>query len=263
MGRALAMNRLNAGDIVIGTLRNPDDADFFDRLLPGRSIAVQLDVTDDFAVSSKIPAAIAQVGGLDVLVNNAGHSLIGAVEETTIEEAHSIMNANFFGALRMVKAVLPQFRSQGSGLIMNLASVASTVGMPWTAMYSASKGALASWSDSLGLELAGFGIRVICLEPGGFRTNFTGRSLRASANSMAPYSEVVEGIKQRYAEAGSCLPNDPDKGADVIAQISELTKPPGRMALGADGYAQITGALRSRLAEYEVYCEMFSETGAH
>jgi len=260
LGRALAEHLLDRGDIVIGTLRNPDQAADFERLSPGRSRALRLDITDGPAMLTQVPVALDQVGGLDVLVNNAGYSLIGAVEETTLEEAREIMAVNFFGAMQMTQTVLPYFRSQGSGHVISVSSVAATIGFPWSAMYSASKSALAAWSDSLAAETSAFGIKVTCLEPGGFRTNFASSSLRSGRHSLPAYAEFVAAVKQRYAAAAELMPNDPRKAAVVISELVELETPPARVALGEDGHTYLTDALLQRLSDYEKNRGMSADT---
>jgi NAD(P)-dependent dehydrogenase (short-subunit alcohol dehydrogenase family) len=250
LGRALAEHLLDSGDTVIGTLRKPDQASAFEQHAPGRSVALRLDVTDETAISSRVPAAIEQVGGLDVLVNNAGYTLIGAIEETSLAEARQMMAANFFGAMVMTQTVLPHLRSQQCGRIINVSSVAGTIGFPWSAMYSASKSALAAWSDALAAEVAGLGIKVTCLEPGGFRTNFTGSSLNSVQRSLPAYSAAVAAVKQRYAASADKMPNDPVKAASVIAGLVQMDEPPVRVALGEDGHTYITNALQQRISEY-------------
>ena len=230
LGRALAEHVLDRGDTVVGTLRRGSEAAEFEELAPGRSLALVLDLTDEAAVPGVVGQAAARAGGLDVLVNNAGYSLVGAIEETSLPEASQIMTTNFFAPLRLTQAVLPLFREQGHGVIVNVASVASTIGYPLTAMYSASKSALAAWSDALAAEVAGFGVRVTCVEPGGLRTRFAGPSLRSVAGSLPPYADAVTAMKQRYAAAADHMPNDPARAAAVIADLADdgpASGPPG------------------------------------
>lgn len=250
LGRALAEHLLSRGDTVTGTLRDQDQAAEFEALAPGRSHAQRLDITDESAVSTQVTEAVDRAGGLDVLVNNAGHSLIGAVEETSLEEAKEIMAVNFFGAVQLTQTVLPHFRNQHGGHVVNVSSVAGTIGFPWSAMYSASKSALAAWSDALAAETAPLGIKVTCLEPGGFRTNFTSSSLKSVRVSLPAYAESVTAAKQRYAAATDLMPNDPRKAAAVIAGLVEMDAPPVRVALGEDGHTYLTHALQQRISAY-------------
>jgi len=250
LGRALAEHALDHGDTVIGTMRQADLAAEFEQLAPGRSTALVLDVADERAISVRVPAAVARAGGVDVLVNNAGYSLIGAVEETSVGEAREIMAVNFLGPMLVTQAVLPHFRAQERGHVVNVGSVASTIGLPWAAMYSASKSALAAWSDALAAETAVFGIKVTCLEPGGLRTNFASSSLRSVRRSLPEYAESVDAVKRRYAAAADLMPNDPRRAAAVIAGLVELDEPPVRVALGEDAHTYVTGALQQRIAGY-------------
>jgi NAD(P)-dependent dehydrogenase (short-subunit alcohol dehydrogenase family) len=251
LGRALAEHVLDRGDTVVGTLRRASEAAEFEELAPGRSLALVLDLTDEAAVPGVVGQAAARAGGLDVLVNNAGYSLVGAVEETSPAEAAQIMATNFFAPLRLTQTVLPLFREQGHGVIVNVASVAATIGYPLTAMYSASKSALAAWSDALAAEVAGFGVRVTCVEPGGLRTRFAGPSLRSVAGSLPAYADAVTAMKQRYAAAADQMPNDPARAAAVITDLVAMDQPPIRLALGTDAHAYLTDALQQRIDDYD------------
>ena len=260
LGRAIAEEALARGDVVAGTLRKPEQFEAFAALAPGRAIPIALDVTDDAAAGQAVARAIAAAGGLDVLVNNAGYALMGPVEDVSLAEARQQLETNFFGVLKMVQAVLPHFRAQGRGRIINIASVASVVGFPMNAMYSASKFAVAGFSEALGKEAERFGVKVTSVEPGGFRTEFGAGSLALPARTSPPYAEAVEVLKTRMAEFARRAANDPAKGAAVIVGLADLEEPPAHLALGADGYAMITGALQARLAEYERYRELGAET---
>jgi short-subunit dehydrogenase len=250
LGRALAVHVLDRGHTVVGTLRRTEEAAEFEEFAPGRSLALVLDLTDEIAFPNVVSQAAARAGGLDVLVNNAGYSLVGAVEETSLAEASQIMATNFFAPVRLTQAVLPLFREQGHGVIVNVGSVASTIGYPLTAMYSASKSALAAWSDALAAEVAGFGVRVTCVEPGGLRTRFAGPSLQSVAGSLPAYADAVTATKQRYAVAADHMPNDPAWAAAVIADLVEMDEPPIRLALGDDAHTYLTQALQQRIADY-------------
>ncbi|HSV44443.1 MAG TPA: SDR family NAD(P)-dependent oxidoreductase, partial [Ramlibacter sp.] len=177
-GLELAMAALARGDTVVGTLRQREQAESFEKIAPGRSHAVLLDVTRADTIAPAVQQALQLAGGLDVLVNNAGYGLFGAVEETSDAEARHVMETNFFGALAVTRALLPQLREQRSGHIFNIASVAGVIGFPGCGLYAASKFALEGMSEALAGELAPFNVRVTIVEPGGFRTNFAGGSMR-------------------------------------------------------------------------------------
>jgi NAD(P)-dependent dehydrogenase (short-subunit alcohol dehydrogenase family) len=260
LGRALAEHVLDLGDTVIGTLRRPDQAAEFERRAPGRAIALQLDLTDDAAISGRVPEAVEHAGGLDVLVNNAGYSLIGAIEETSLADARQIMATNFFGPMRLTQTVLPHFRGRRRGHVVNVSSVGATIGFAWSAMYSASKSALATWSDALAAEVSCFGVKVTCLEPGGFRTNFTGSSLRSVERSLHEYADAVTAVKQRYAAAADTMPNDADQAATAIVHIVRMDDPPVRVALGEDAHTYITNALRHRISAYAQHRDLSADS---
>ncbi|HET6971870.1 MAG TPA: SDR family oxidoreductase, partial [Phenylobacterium sp.] len=217
LGRAIAEAALARGDLVAGTLRKPDQMAAFSALAPGRAFPIQLDVIDDAAVGAGVAQAIAELGGLDVVVNNAGYALMGAAEDVSIAEARRQMETNFFGPLKICQAVLPHFRAQGHGRIINIASVAAIMGFPMNSMYVASKHAAAGFSESLSKELARFGVKVTSVEPGGFRTEFGTGSLNLPAQVSEPYAQITDALKTRMTQFAGSAVNDPAKGAEVIA----------------------------------------------
>lgn len=250
LGRAIALRALGAGDSVIGTVRKTHQRSEFEALAPGRAVALEFDITDLDAIGDLVPRAIADAGGVDVLVNNAGYSLIGAVEDTSIAEARKIMETNFFGALHLTQTVLPHMRERGSGSILNVASVASTIGFPFAAMYSASKSALAALTESLAQEISGFGLSATCIEPGGIRTNFAGSGLAVVAKSGPGYRAPVDVVLGQYAEAAPKMRNDPTRVAEVVYTLAQMPDPPVRVAIGEDGHQMIAGALQRRIESY-------------
>ena len=260
LGRAIAEHALSRGHLVAGTLRKPEQFATFAALAPGRAFPLALDVADDAAVGPAVARAIADMGGLDVLVNNAGYALMGAAEDVTLDEARRQMETNFFGVLKTCQAVLPHFRAQGHGRIVNIASVAAVMGFPMNSMYVASKHAVAGFSEAFAKEVARFGVKVTSVEPGGFRTEFGTTSLNLPASVSEPYAEITQKLKTRMTDFAHLAANDPAKGAAVIAALVELEDPPAHLALGADGHAMITGALKARLDEYERFGEFVSGT---
>jgi NAD(P)-dependent dehydrogenase (short-subunit alcohol dehydrogenase family) len=262
LGRAIAEYALERGDIVVGTLRQPAQMAAFAALAPGRAFPLQLDVTDDAAVGPAVAEAIAMAGGLDVLVNNAGYALVGAAEDMALAEARRQMETNFIAVLKTCQAVLPHFRAQGHGRILNIASVAAVMSFPLYTLYAASKHAVAGFTEGFAREVKRFGVRVSSVEPGGFRTNFGGSSMVVTENVSEPYAANIEATRARMAGFGGQAANDPLRGAAVIAALVELDEPPVHVALGADGYSMITGALQSRLEEYAAFREMASDTAA-
>ena len=262
LGRALAEYVLELGDIVIGTLRQESQLAAFAALASGRAFPVQLDVTDDEAVQPALAQVIDAVGGLDVVVNNAGYALIGAIEDATLAEARLQMETNLFGALKIIRTAIPYLRARDGGRIINIASVAGSMGMPIYGHYCASKFALVGLSAALAQELAPFNIRVTVLEPGGFRTNFGSSSLRVTANPSPLYEERTLGMAKRMADFGRMAENDPRKGAAAIVALSEMADPPVHAAMGTDGLKYVRAALAARLADYERAEPLLSATAA-
>jgi NAD(P)-dependent dehydrogenase (short-subunit alcohol dehydrogenase family) len=261
LGRAIAVHALGRGDVVTGTVRRADQVDAFAALAAGRAHSVMLDVSDD-ALTPAVTGAIAAMGGIDVLVNNAGYCLVGAVEDLSLAEARQEMETNFFGTLKLIQAVVPHFREQGRGRIVNIASVAGAAGIPLFGLYSASKFAVVGLSAALAKELAPFGIKVTAVEPGGLRTDFGGASLRVSAVVSPPYAAQVETIAGRMALAGAKAINDPAKAAAAIAALVDMDEPPVHAAIGADGLRAVRAALEARLADYARAPAFLTDTAA-
>jgi NAD(P)-dependent dehydrogenase (short-subunit alcohol dehydrogenase family) len=227
IGKAIATLLSDKGFRVFGTQRKPpqDEPTSKITLLP-------LDVRDPQSVQSGVDAVLRQAGRIDALVNNAGYALIGAAEETTLEEAQQLFETNFFGVLRMTRAVLPIFRRQGYGRIVNIGSVAGFAPTPYQAIYSASKHALEGYTESLDYEVRQFGIRVSVIEPGFIRTNITLNS-QVAANLLAPYaaerSHVDEALRKNIAHG-----DDPQTVASVVLQALTSRSPRQVYLAGSD-----------------------------
>ena len=254
-GRELARAALARGDVVVGTVRQPAQADHFEELAPGRAHAVALDVTHGADIEPAVQRVLARVGHVDVLVNNAGYGLFGAVEEVSDAEARAVMETNFFGALALTRALLPHLRERGSGHIFNVSSVAGVIGFPGGGLYSASKFALEGLTEALAAELAAFGIRVTLVEPGGFRTSFSGGSLRMAARVIDAYADTpaakTRASMNRYA---GNEPGDPAKAALAIIAALEAPLAPLRLVLGADAVGMVRrsfGAVLAQVDEWE------------
>jgi NAD(P)-dependent dehydrogenase (short-subunit alcohol dehydrogenase family) len=192
---------------------------------------IPLDVTSDESVARAVDAVVAREGRLDVLVNNAGFGIAGAVEDTAIDEAREQFEANFFGTMRMCRATLPIMRRQGSGCIVNVSSIAGRIGIPFQAVYSASKFAVEGFTEALRMEAAPHGIRVVLVEPGDFRTGFTAnRRLVRAAGSKA--------YREREARALGVMEHDethgasPDAVARVVQRIAAARSPRLRYVVG-------------------------------
>jgi NAD(P)-dependent dehydrogenase (short-subunit alcohol dehydrogenase family) len=244
-GHELAKAVLARGEIVAGTVRQAAQIDEFRALAPGRSFAYRLDVTQGGTIPGVIASVVRDTGRIDVLVNNAGYGLIGAAEETSDAEARKLFETNFFGLLNVTQAVLPHMRAAKRGHIVNFSSLAGIMGIPGVSLYCASKFAVEGLSESLAQELAPFGIKVTIVEPGGFRTDFAGRSIAMPAKILADYADTPA-ARSRAMMAGyhGHEPGDPVKAANAIIKVVDSEAPPMRLVLGPDAL----GAGRAKLA---------------
>jgi len=201
---------------------------------------LQLDVTDDKSVTDAIDVISNRQGRIDVLVNNAGYEQHGPVEELSMEEIKTQFETNFFGAVRVMKAVLPMMRKQRSGTIVNVSSIGGKIGVPLNSAYVGSKFALEGFSESMKYELEGFGIKVILIEPGAVNTNYLENSRQAqkAMNPDSPYAElskmVSEGVRERFKETSSSCPM---QVAEVILTAIKSDKPNTRYLVGNDAIA--------------------------
>jgi NAD(P)-dependent dehydrogenase (short-subunit alcohol dehydrogenase family) len=241
-GRIWAQAALERGDRVVATAR---DARTLQPLVAAHGdsvLALSLDVTDRAAAESAVAAAVARFGSIDIVVNNAGYGHFGTVEELTEQEIRAQMETNFFGALWVTQAVLPQLREQGSGHILQVSSVGGVNAFPLLGAYHASKWALEAFSQSLAGEVAGLGIHVTIVEPAGFATDWSGPSA-VTSQPIAAYDGAREAVAALRAQLGR-NPGDPAATGPVILELVDLPEPPLRLMLG-------TNALAITRAEYE------------
>ena len=261
LGRALAELLVERGERVIGTVRSDADRVRLESLGP-LARALALDVTDPTAeVEQAVRAAIAAAGGLDVLVNNAGYGLVGAVEESSEEEARHQLETNFWGAWKLTRAALPALRNSGRGRILNISSVAGFRGIPAMGLYSASKFALEGLSHALRLEVAAFGIAVTIVEPGGFRTDWAGSGLRTSGLALPDYAgSVTEAMRSGVPSSDGTQPGDPRRAARALVALADAPKPPVRIPLGADAAAMLRSQLRATTAELNEWAALAEST---
>jgi NAD(P)-dependent dehydrogenase (short-subunit alcohol dehydrogenase family) len=248
IGRALAEHALEAGDRVVGTVREPDQAVEFAALEKGRSFSEVLDVIDnDAAVSAVVESAIAIAGPLDVVVNNAGYGLAGAVEEISDSEARHQMETNFFGPLKVLRATLPHLRSRRSGHIVNISSGAGFFGNYGLGLYNASKFALEGLSEALRAELTPLGISVSIVEPGATRTRWSGSSLLTAQAVLQDYA-LPSQMRSALSAMDGSQPGDPADAAAKIYDMVVVGPPRMRLMLGADA---LTGIQRKIAAVAE------------
>ncbi|MDM0032022.1 oxidoreductase [Variovorax sp. J22P271] len=266
-GRALAQEALAAGHRVVGTLRSEAARAEFDALQPGRSFGRLLDVTHDVDVPRVVAEVEATVGAIDVLVNNAGYGHEGTVEESSLAELRQQFEVNVFGAVAIAKAVLPFMRSRRRGHILNITSMGGIVTFPGLGYYHGSKFALEGISETLGKEVASFGIHVTAVEPGGFRTEWAGRSMVRAPQTIDDYAPVMGPVREaRLARSGKQA-GDPVKAARAMIQITETAIPPKHLLLGPDAVKVVReklGALQEEIKAWEALSVStdFMPTGA-
>ena len=220
-----------------------------------RALALDLDVTNNGQITAAVAAAESHFGRIDVLVNNAGYGYQATAEEGQEDEIRRQFDANVFGLFAMTRAVLPGMRTRQKGHVINITSVAGMVGFSGSGYYAASKHAVEGWSDSLAAECLPLGIRVTCVEPGPFRTNWAGSSLTQTPSRIAAYADTA-GVRLLSTTAASGRqPGDPVRAAEIMIRIAESDNPPRHLVLGAVGVAGVTAALEKRLAEVKAWSE--------
>jgi NAD(P)-dependent dehydrogenase (short-subunit alcohol dehydrogenase family) len=242
-GREIARAALEAGHSVVVTARQADAVQDFVDEFGDRAVAVALDVTNVGQVAAAVATAEDAFGGIDVLVNNAGHGYLSAVEEGEDAEVRKLFDVNYFGAVDMIKAVLPAMRARGSGHIVNMSSMTGLVANPPNAYYSSTKFALEAVTEALATEVRPLGIKVTAIEPGAFRTDWATRSMKESATPIADYVDVAA-RKDLIKQFADHLPGDPRKVAEAVLMVTELDDPPLRLLLGRD----VLKAMRDKIA---------------
>jgi len=246
-GRAIAEEALERGDRVVATARNPDTLADLAAKAPERVLLTELDVTRPEQVRAAVAAAMARFGRIDVLVNNAGFSIVGAVEETSDEDLRATMELMFFGAVAMTKEVLPHMRERKSGTIVQITSVGGLITAPGFGPYCAAKHALEGLSEALSQEVAPLGIRVLVVEPGAFRTALFGSAFRRMPTIDA-YATTVGATRAWTSATAGAQVGDPVKAASAI--VGEVSRPesgadlPFRLPLGGDA----VDSIRTKLA---------------
>jgi len=253
LGKALADAALTAGDIVVGTLRKPEEAASFNQVAIGKSHGVLLDVTNEDAIEPLIAHTEESIGPIDVLVNNAGYGHEGLVEESSMAEFRNQFEVNFFGAVAVTKAVLPGMRERKAGRIINITSMGGFITMPGIAAYHASKFALEGFSESLGKEVKHLGIRVTAVAPGSFRTDWAGRSMVRAPRSIAAYDEVMNPIRERRQRVSGQQLGDPQKAAQAILKLARNSTPPAHLLLGSDAFKLADEKLALLRAEFDAW----------
>jgi NAD(P)-dependent dehydrogenase (short-subunit alcohol dehydrogenase family) len=247
-GRAFAAHALARGYNVVATARNVAKLEALAAEAPERVLALALDVDRPGDAKRAIAAAVARFGRIDVLVNNAGYGIIGVIEETPEAELRAVMETNFFGALAVTIAALPVLRRQRSGAIVNISSMGGQMSFAGAGAYSASKFALEGASEALAQELAPFGIKVLIVEPGAFRTGFASDALRQMP-VLDAYQDIIGPTRGFVREMNDTQEGDPLKAAAAIEQALDAEETPLRLQLGADAVEAVRGHAEALLAD--------------
>ena len=251
-GRALAEAALARGDKVAVTDRSFDAVAPLAAQYPNGALALGLDVTRPDQVRAALHAAFERFGRIDVLVNNAGFAVQATVEEADMDRVRAMFDVNLYGTIDVIRAALPRLRAQGSGHIINFASVGGRVSGPFMALYCASKFAVEGLSEGLAAEIAQFGIKVSVVEPGAFATKF-GTSALMPEKPMAEYDTMREGMQAMIANLAQGKPSDL---AAALLELADAPNPPRQFIGGADAYVMIERSLNAQLAEMEEWRDL-------
>jgi len=253
-GRELVESLLSNGAQVVATARKVEGLQELGAKYPKTALVAAMDVTDQKQVDQVVEVAVKYFGGIDVLVNNAGYGMVGAVEESAEEEFRPMFETNVFGLIRVTQAVLPQMREQGSGHIVNLSSIGGLVATPGFGLYNGTKFAVEGLSEALAQEVKPLGISVTIVEPGPFRTKFLGKAGGEAKKRIADYDSTAGKMRAYFTEQDGKQPGDPQKAVEAIVKAVESEHPPLHLLLGASTLPRVKAkieALQKDLAEWE------------
>jgi len=255
-GRRIAEAALEGGDDVVATARRPEQLDDLVTRYGGRIRAVALDVTDAAEASRAVNEAVKVFGRLDVVVNNAGYANSAPIEEMTEDDFRGQIETNLFGIVNVTRAALPVLRAQRSGVFVQFSSIGGRVGgTPGMGAYQTAKFAVEGFSEVLANEVAPFGVKVVIVEPGAFRTDWQGSSMQL--HPVGPDYEETVGATNRYRqENDGAQPGDPARAAKVIIDVVGAADPPRRLILGSDAVTSARKAAEIRAAETEKWADV-------
>ncbi|MEV4362251.1 SDR family NAD(P)-dependent oxidoreductase [Nonomuraea sp. NPDC049625] len=254
-GRALAEAALAAGDRVVAAVRRPESVADLADAYPDSCLIAEFDVRDATAAGELVRAALVRFGQLDVLVNNAGRAVVGAVEEVGDAQLRELMDLHLFGPAALVRAALPAMRARGTGTIVQMSSQGGRMSFPGVSAYSASKFALEGWSEALAGEVAPFGIRVMIVEPSRFRTDFHAGETLEFVEASQTYRELLAAVRSDMAGADGRQEGDPVRAAEIIVSLAHGEQVPLRLPLGREAVERISGTYRRGLEEVERWAE--------
>jgi NADP-dependent 3-hydroxy acid dehydrogenase YdfG len=244
-GRLLAEEVLKTGDKVVATARNIATIADLEKQYPKTARALSLDVTHREQIATAVEQALEHFGHIDVLVNNAGYGLVGAVEEPSDEEIKRQIDTNVYGVIDVTRALLPHLRARRSGHIVNLSSIAGLAATPGAGYYNLTKFAVEGFSEALAMELVPIGVKVTLIEPGPFRTKFLGGSEVITKNEIPDYIPSVGGTREYFRVNDGKQKGDPLRAVHAIMQIVNTPNPPVRLLLGSVAHTRFQAKLES------------------
>jgi NAD(P)-dependent dehydrogenase (short-subunit alcohol dehydrogenase family) len=251
LGQAAARQALAAGHTVIGTVRTDAAAAAFEDLAPGRAHARLLDLSRFHDAAAVVNETENTIGPIDVLITAAGYGHEGTIEESTLDELRRQFDVNVFGTVAVIRAALPHMRQRRAGRIITITSVGGLIPSPTLGLYNGSKFAVEGITRALAAEVARFGIHITAVEPGAFRTDWSGRSMQHTTRSIPDYDELADPISAARAGFNGHQPGDPDKAGEALLRLIDLPDPPTHLLLGSDAYGAVTSALAAFGAEIE------------
>jgi NAD(P)-dependent dehydrogenase (short-subunit alcohol dehydrogenase family) len=254
-GRALAESALGAGDNVVAAVRRPESVADLAATFPDNCLIAQFDARDVTAAADLVRETLDRFGQLDVLVNNAGRAVVGAVEEVSDAQLRELMDLHLFGPAALVRAALPAMHERGAGTIVQMSSQGGRRSFPGVSAYSASKFALEGWSEALAGEVGPFGIRVLIVEPSRFRTDFNAADVLEFTETSEKYGDLLADVRADMAGADGRQEGDPARAAEIIVSLVHSDEVPLRLPLGHEAVERISGAYRRGLDEVERWAE--------
>lgn len=256
LGRGIAEAALKQGENVAVTARNVEQIEELAEQYPVQAQILRLDLNDRESMKNAVDSTVKAFGGIDVLVNNAGHGYRAAVEESEPEKVKELFDTNFFAPAELMKMVLPEMRAQKSGLIVNVTSIGAVRGALGNGYYSAAKGAMELLTEALAKETEHLGIRTMLVEPGALRTNFYGDGLRGTESRISDYDVLADRYRKENLVNNRDQLGDPMKGGEVIVDTILRGKIPSRLLLGSDAVQTAQNVLKDRLQEIENWMDV-------
>ena len=260
LGYSFAKAIAEQGDFVVATARKKEILTELQQQYPDQVMALALDVTDQEQIQRTVQMAFSHTGRIDGLINNAGYGYRAAIEEGIPEEVELLFRTNFYGPISLIKEVLPIMRKQRSGVIVNISSAAAINTFAGSGYYGASKCALEGASSALQKEVEPLGIKVMVVEPGAFRTNFSGRSLKQTAVRIDDYADTAGLRRIENDRSHGTQPGDPAKGARLVLEAILSENPPFRLILGADAWEVYKQREQAQHDEMKLWLEKSQHT---